>query len=107
MIVVDIRKRCFIGFFVREVAEKEAILWAVQICSKEMFLVFEMSLDVEAIIVPKDSQYMVVRNSVTKNRWILILQITDEVAIGLEFPRYKWPQELFYAIDLIPEYEFL
>ena len=63
----------FYNVFFREVAKKEVILWAVQVYNKEMFLVFEMSLDVEAIIVPKDSQYVVVRKSVTEDRWILIL----------------------------------
>ena len=106
VIVVSFRKRRFIEFFCRAIVEKEAVWWAVQICSKVMFLVFEMSLEVEAIIVPRDSQYVVVRNFVTENRWILIVQITEEAAAGLEFPSYKWPQELFYAIDLILEYEF-
>ena len=71
-----------------------------------MFLVFEMSLDVEAIIVPRDAQYVVVLNSLIEERWILILQITDEAAAGLEFPSHLWPRDLFYAIDLIPKYEF-
>ena len=72
VIVVGIEKRCFTGCFCR-VVEKEVVLWAIQIYSKEIFLAFEMSLDVEAIIVPKDSQYVVVRNLVIKDRWILIL----------------------------------
>ena len=54
-----------------------------------MFLVFEMSLDVEAIIVSRDTQYVVVLNSVTEERWILILQITDKATAGLEFPSDK------------------
>ena len=71
-----------------------------------MFLIFEMRHDVEVIIVQKDSQYAVVKNSVIEDRWILILQITDEATPLLEFPHYKWSQELFYAIDLILEHVF-
>ena len=92
VVAEGISKRCFTGFFCREGVEKEAVWLAVQNLQQGMFLVFEMSLDVEAIIVPKDSQYVVVRNSVTEDRWILILHITDEAATGLDFPRYKWPQ---------------
>ena len=66
-----------------------------KMCSKEMCLIFEMSLVVEAIIVLRDAQYVVVLNSVTEERWILILQITDEAAASLEFPSHIWPQGLF------------
>ena len=51
-----------------------------------MYLVIEIDSDIEVIVF----------------NWVF----EYEAAAGLEFPRYKWPQELFYAIDLIPEYEF-
>ena len=58
----------FGGFFAEREQEKEQIGWLFEICSKRMFFVFEMSLDVEAIIVPKDAQYTVIFNSIIEER---------------------------------------
>ena len=68
VIVEGIRKTCFTRLFYRDEAEKEAIGGLFKIYSKEMFLVFEMSLDVKAIIVPRDTQYVVVLNSIIEDK---------------------------------------
>ena len=65
-------------FFAEKKQEKNQNRGLSRSAAKEMFLVFEMSPEVEAIIVPKDSQFVVVKNSNTEDVFWFCLCIDAE-----------------------------